>query len=310
MGKSRLLDAWRQRLQAHGIPSLVGDCLSYGSTTPYLPVLDLLRAHCGITPADGVDVIVTKVHAGLHAAGLVPAAGAPALLHLLGVATETPGERDGSPEVLQGTTFATVQHLFLDRSQRHPLCIAVENLQWIDPTSEAFLTSLVERLPGHALLFLGTYRPGYQPPWLDKSYSTQIPLAPLSAQDSVQIVLEVLQRPTLPAALAETLSTKAQGNPFFVEELAQTLVEQEEVATAGRGQLLGAPPLQLPATIQAVLGARMERLAPEAQALLQCAAVIGMDVPVALLQTVARLPAVAVRQGLAHLQATEFLYET
>src|SRR5262249_19613212 len=85
MGKSRLLAAWPQRLPAHGVTYLEGRCLSYGSATPYLPVLDLLRAHCGITPADGHDAITAKVHGRLQAVGLAPDTEAPSLLHLLGL---------------------------------------------------------------------------------------------------------------------------------------------------------------------------------------------------------------------------------
>jgi tetratricopeptide (TPR) repeat protein len=137
---------------------------------------------------------------------------------------------------------------------------------------------------------------------------------PLSAQDSVQVIQAVLQQDTVPLPLAEALLTKAQGNPFFLEELAQTLMEQD----AGQDEPSGQSPLprpapadlQLPHTVQAVLAARIDRLVPEARRLLQTAAVIGTDIPVPLLQVVAELAEAALHQGLAHLQAAEFLYET
>src|SRR5262249_51322119 len=160
---------------------------------------------------------------------------------------------------------------------------------------------------------LGTYRPGYRPTWLEKSYATQLTVPPLSAQDSVQVVQAVLQRETIPP-LAEALLAKAQGNPFFLEELAQTLVEQDagqaEATSQSSLAQLALPALQLPPTVQAVLAARIDCLAPEAKRLLQTAAVIGREVSVPLLQAIAELPAAAVHQGLAHLQAAEFLYET
>jgi AAA ATPase domain len=105
IGKSRLLAEWRQRLPAHEVAYLEGRCLSYGSAMPYLPVLDWLRAHCGITPADGDDTITAQV------AG-------------------------SSPEALKAHTFATLRQLWLTRSQQHPLILAVEDLHWSDPTSE------------------------------------------------------------------------------------------------------------------------------------------------------------------------------
>jgi predicted ATPase len=314
MGKSRLLEEWRQHLSVHGVTSLVGDCLSYGIATPYLPVLDLLHAHCGITPTDGVHAIMEKVHEGLRVVGMALDTDAPYLLHLLGVPTEAERLAGISPETLKAKTFEALQQLCLHRSQQHPLLIAVENLHWIDPTSEEFFASLVDRLTGNAILFLATYRPGYWPPWMDKSYSTQITLSPLSAQDSRQIVLGVLQRDTLPASLAQAIHTRAQGNPFFLEELAQTLADQgvSEAKTSGQTAFSTPAPIdiQLPLTLQAVLGARMDRLVLEVKSLLQCAAVIGMDVPVELLQTIAGLSEVALPQALAYLQAAEFLYET
>jgi tetratricopeptide (TPR) repeat protein len=172
----------------------------------------------------------------------------------------------------------------------------------------------VEGLPGVALLVLGTYRPGYRPAWLEKSYATQLTVPPLSAPDSVQVVQAVLQRDAVPPPLVEVLLAKAQGNPFFLEELAQTLVEQDAGQGAPTRQSprpqLTLPDLQLPPTVQAVLAARIDRLAPEAKRLLQTAAVIGREVPVPLLQAITDLPVAALQQGLVHLQAAEFLYET
>jgi predicted ATPase len=190
----------------------------------------------------------------------------------------------------------------------------VEDLHWSDPTSEEFVASLVEGLPGAALLVLGTYRPGYRPPWLEKSYATQLTVPPLSAQDSVQVVQAVLQCETVPPLLAEALLARAQGNPFFLEELTRTLVEQDTGQSEATDQSRLLQPaltdLQLPPTVQAVLAARLDRLSPEAKCLLQTAAVIGTDVPVPLLQAIVDLPEAVFYQELAHLQAAEFLYET
>jgi predicted ATPase len=225
IGKSRLLLEWRQRLHAHGVAYLEGRCLSYGSATPYLPVLDALRAYCGITQADGDAAITAKVRGRLQRVGLAPDTEAPYLLYLLGVETATAQVAGSSPETLKAHIFATLRQFWLKSSQQHPLILAVEDLHWSDPTSEELVPSLVEGLPGAALLVLSTYRPGYRPAWLEKSYATQFAVPPLSAQDSVQVVQAVLQRETVPPLLAEALLAKAQGNPFFLEELAQTLVE-------------------------------------------------------------------------------------
>ena len=219
-----------------------------------------------------------------------------------------------SPETLKAHTFAILRQLWLKSSQQHPLILAVEDLHWSDPTSEELFTSLVERIPGAAILFLGTYRPGYRPAWLEKSYATQLTVPPLSAPDSVQVLRAVLQRATVPPPLAKALLARAQGNPFFLEELAQTLVEQGVLqgAPTSRPPLPwpALPALQLPPTVQAVLAARIDGLSREDKHLLQCAAVIGTDMPVPLLQAITELPEEALHRGLAHLQAAELLYET
>jgi len=202
MGKSRLLAEWRHSLAAQAVTYLEGHCWSYGSTTPYLPVLDLLRAHCGITPADRAETIAEKVREGLQAVDMAAGDWAPSLLHLLEIQPGTEVLVGMSPETLKRKTFEALRQFSLHTSQRHPLVLAVENLHWIDPTSEEFFASLVERLPGAAILVLATYRPGYRPPWLDKSYATQFTVSPLSPQDSMQIVRAVLETETVPAPLA------------------------------------------------------------------------------------------------------------
>ena len=167
-----------------------------------------------------------------------------------------------SPETLKAKTFEALRQLCLHLSQPQPLILAIENLHWIDPTSEAFLARLVDSIAGAPILMLATYRPGYRPPWMEKSYATQLTLAPLSPQDSVQVVQAVLATETCPGRRwPRTILTKAQGNPFFLEEIAQTLVEQGTLRREG-GMTLPST-LPLPATVQAVLAARIDRLPPE-----------------------------------------------
>jgi DNA-binding winged helix-turn-helix (wHTH) protein len=283
IGKSRLLAEWRQQLPAPGVTYLEGRCLSYGSVAPYLPLLDLLRAQCGITPADGAVAITAKVTGSLQAGGLAPDTDGPYLLHLLGIEAATAQIAGINPDTLKARTFATLRQLWLKSTQERRLILAVEDMHWIDPTSEEFVASLVEGLSGAAVLVLGTYRPGYRPPWLEKSYATQLTVRPLSALDSVQVVQAVLEQQTVLPRIAEALFAKAQGNPFFLEELAQTLVEEGVLEGEPASRLTrsssSVTDLQLPPTVHAVLAARVDRLSLEAKCLLQTAAVIGMDVP-------------------------------
>ena len=302
MGKSRLLAEWRQALAAHEVTYLEGHCWSYGSATPYLPILDLLRAHCGITPDDSVGSITAKVRGLLQGMGMTPDEWAPYLLRLLEIQAGTEELVGVSPETLKAKTFEALRQLCLHRSQQHPLVLAVEDLHWIDPTSEAFLARLVDGIAGAPILVLATYRPGYRPPWLEKSYATQVTLQPLSSQESLHIIRTVLQTETVPDPLAQAILAKAQGNPFFLEEIAQTLVEQGSLGREGGGL---PPAMQLPPTLQGVLAARIDRLPAEAKALLQTLAVIGHRCPRQLLMQVLTEPEAKVWQLVDQLASLE-----
>jgi predicted ATPase len=184
MGKSRLLAEYRRRLVGREVRYVEGHCLSYGSATPYLPVLDIVRQLCGITPEEQHDAVTAKVHRRLQQAGLNPDEGVPLVLSLLDMPLQTERLAQLSLPERKARTFALLRHLVLHEVQRHLCIIIVENLHWSDATSEEWLTLLVERLAGTALLVLVTYRPGYQPPWLAQSYATQIALSRLRASDS------------------------------------------------------------------------------------------------------------------------------
>ena len=178
--------------------------------------------------------------------------------------------------------------------------------------TQALLDSLIESLPTARLLLLVNYRPEYQHGWGSKTYYTQLRLDPLPPA-SAEAVLDALlgQDPSL-VPLKRVLIERTEGNPFFLEESVRTLVETGVlVGEPGAYRLAQSlPTIQVPATVQAVLAARIDRLPPEEKQLLQAAAVIGIEVPLPLLQAIAELPEAALHRGLAHLQAAEFLYET
>ena len=300
MGKSRLLYEFAQYLARKAVTYVEGHCLSYGNITPYLPVLDLLRHLCGITDADGPETLAAKVHGCLEDTGGDLNDDAPYLLQLLGVSEDTARLASLSPQTLKTRTFATLQQLCIQRSRQQPLVLVVEDLHWIDPTSEEWLASLVESLALLPLLLLTTYRPGYRPLWTDKSYATQLALTGLTPEASDAVVQSVPQTMPLSDALQREIVGKAAGNPFFLEELTRDVMAHAD-SRAIR---------VIPDTVQAVLAARMDQLPREEKRLLQTAAVSGIDVPVPLLQAVAALPYDALNRSLAHLQAVEFLYET
>ena len=206
----------------HRSPRVEGQCLSYGQAIPFGPVLALLRQPCGITEADTPEVVTAKVRLTLHTVGIDPEEGAPDVCQLLGLPVGRERLADLSPERRKTRTFETLRHLYLGSSHHHPLVLAVENLHWIDPTSEAFLASLVEHLAG-ARLFVPAYLPAGVSPALDRQVLRH-PDHLASAVDRGQPAAGRVGPPDGhdPATLVQQILTKAQGNPFFLEEIAQT----------------------------------------------------------------------------------------
>jgi predicted ATPase len=200
----------------------------------------------------------------------------------------------------------------LRESQVQPLLLICEDMHWSDAETQALLDTLVESLPRAQLLVLVTYRPEYQHGWGSKTYYTQVRLDPLTP-GSVGGLLQALigDDPSL-EPLKRLLIECTEGNPFFLEESVRTLVEtQGLVGELGSYRLVQAlPTMQVPATVQAVLAARIDRLPLEEKRLLQTAAVVGTEVPLPLVQAITELPEATLHRDLAHLQAAEFLYET
>jgi DNA-binding winged helix-turn-helix (wHTH) protein/tetratricopeptide (TPR) repeat protein len=299
MGKSRLLYEFIQQVADQAVTYYEGHCLPYGTTTPYGPILDVLRQHCELLERAAPATVTTAVHRMLAATGLAPDEAAPFLLQLLNVSVASEPLAQLSPQARRARTFALLRQLFLHTSRQQPVVLGIENGHWLDATSEEWLLSLVEQVSSVPVLLLVTYRPGYTPPWVGHSVATQVSLAPLPSAASRVIVQAVAQGMPLPAWRIQEIVAKAAGNPFFLEELTQTALEQDgEQAT-----------LLIPETIQAVLAARIDRLPSETKRLVQTAAVIGHDVPLALLQTVGECPETTLHQHLRVLQHAELLYE-
>ncbi|HSF07423.1 MAG TPA: sigma 54-interacting transcriptional regulator [Methylomirabilota bacterium] len=297
VGKSRLLHEFRQSLEPGRVSYLEGCCLSYGNTVPYLPIIDIVRRSLGLIETDPVDVIAAKIQTGLQALGMDPAAAAPYLLHLLGSperAQEVVGRGPEAIKTIRARTMDVLRQMAIVGSRQRPIIFAVEDLQWIDQTSEEALASLAESLAGCPILLITTYRPGYRPPWLGQSYANLIGLDRLTPANSLEVVHSIVPE----QELAQRIVARAEGVPFFLEELARAVADHPELRSD----------VMVPATVQGVLEARLDRLPDAEKQLLQVASVIGKDVPVALLGAVAGVPEADLRRGLSRLQATEFIY--
>src|SRR5262249_10538458 len=211
-GKSRLLYEFRQRLQAKRVSYLEGRCLSYGSTIPYHPLIDVLRHNCGISETDSPEAIIAKVHVALQEVGMNAEDSTHYLLQLLGVQHGTERLAQLTPEAIRTRTFDTLKQMSLKGSQQRSLIFEIEDLHWIDKASEEYLASLGESVAGASLMLLTTYRPGYRPPWLEKSYATQIALPNLPPQHAITIVHATGPQQALPQPLEQVIIEKAQGN--------------------------------------------------------------------------------------------------
>jgi len=312
VGKSRLVHECVHSHHTQGWRVLESASVSYGKATPYFPVIDLLRRYCHVDDGDDARTTRAKVTGQILTLDETLQDTLPALLSLLDALPDDSPLLHLDPPQRRQRTLDGLKRVLLRESQVQPLLLVCEDLHWIDIETQALLDRVVESLPTARLLLLVNYRPEYQHAWGSKTYYAQLrldPLPPASADELLQALLG--DDPSL-APLTPLLIARTEGNPFFLEESVRTLIETGVLdGTPGAYQLV--KPLQgmpIPATVQAVLASRIDRLPPEDKHLLQTAAVIGTDVPFPLLQAIADVSEAALHGGLAHLQAAEFLYET
>jgi class 3 adenylate cyclase/predicted ATPase len=312
VGKSRLVYEFVHSHHTQGWSILESASVSYGKATPYFPVIDLLKRYVRLEDHDDARTIRAKVTGQVLTLdeGLLEII--PALLGLLDALPEDSPFLHLDPPQRRQQTLAALNRLLLRESQEQRLLLVVEDLHWIDSETQVLLDSLVERLSTAPLLLLVNYRPEYQHGWGSKTYYMQLPLDPLPPASAAAVLQVLLGDDSSLAPLTQLLIARTEGNPFFLEESVRTLVETRVLVGEPGAYCLAQtlPTIQMPATVQAVLAARIDRLLPEDKHLLQTAAVIGHDVPLLLLQAIAELPEEALRHGLARLQAADFLYAT
>jgi class 3 adenylate cyclase/tetratricopeptide (TPR) repeat protein len=312
VGKSRLAYEFTRSHHTQGWLVLESASVSYGKATPYVPVIDLLRRYAHLEDSDDLRTIRAKVTGQVLTLDAALQDAIPALLALLDALPEDSPFLTLDPPQRRRRTLDAPKRVLLRESQGQPLVLVFEDLHWIDAETQALLDGLVDSLPTARLLLLVNYRPEYQHGWSNKTYYTHLRLDPLPPASAAELLQAVLGDDPDQEPLKQLLIARTAGNPFFLEESVQTLVETGVLVGArGAYRLTQAlPTIQVPATVQAVLAARIDRLPPQEKRLLQTAAVIGTEVPLPLLQAIAELPEEALHRSLAHLQAAEFLYET
>jgi class 3 adenylate cyclase/predicted ATPase len=320
LGKSRLFYEFVGA--RHAVPLLSHGCLvleaysvSHGKASPYLPVIELLKSYFQIQPQDEERARKEKIAGKVLILDRSLEDSLPYLFALLGIDDPQSNLAQMDPQIRRRRTFEALKRLFFRESLKQPLMLIFEDLHWIDSETQGLLDILSEGIASARILLLVNYRPEYRHEWGQKTYYTQLRLAPLGKVEAEEF-LDVLLGTTVGARHASPLHQlileKTEGTPFFMEEIVQELVEQGVLVRDAVGARRAVPlpqDLHIPTTVQGVLAARIDRLSPEEKALLQQLAVIGREFPLSLLRQVITQPEDELYRLLSSLQRKEFLYE-
>jgi adenylate cyclase len=311
LGKSRLCYEFLERCRARGLMTYETTGVAHGKAIPFLPMLRLFRAFYGITEQDSDATARERIAGRLLLLDERLRETLPLNFDFLGVPDpENPAPRM-DPEARQRQLFDIVRRVVQARGQRETTVTLLEDLHWFDGGSEAFLEPLIDAGVGTRALVLLNFRPEYQAPWMGKSYYHQLPLAPLGP-DAIRELLDALlgNDPSI-AGLAETIHARTAGNPFFTEEVVQSLIEAGKLQGSKGAYRLVTPveKLEVPSSVRALLAARIDRLAQREKDVLQTAAVIGREFDEPTLAAVVEQDAPQLREALQMLKDAEFVYE-
>jgi class 3 adenylate cyclase/tetratricopeptide (TPR) repeat protein len=311
VGKSRLCYEFAERCRARGIEVYEGRCLGQGSMVPYLPVLQIFRAYFRLGDDERDRTARDKVAGRLLQLGEQFREAVPVLFDLLGIADpEAPTPRVGI-EIRQRQLLEIARRLYASEAERRPVVTILEDLHWADSASEALISALFDAMHGTRTMVVVNFRPEYQAPWMNHSFYESMPLRPLGREDSTQLLRELLGTDESTGELLGLVHEKSRGNPFFIEEIVQELVEtgvlQGRVGAYVLAGELGE--LRVPNSVQAVLAARIDRLADLDKRVLQTAAVIGKQFTETLMDTVLEEPHSEVAAALGSLIRAEFVHQ-
>jgi class 3 adenylate cyclase/tetratricopeptide (TPR) repeat protein len=312
VGKSRLLQEFLGRVRGRGALVLESDPATWEQSTPYAAVIDLLKRYAGIERDDLAADVRRKL--AVRVVGLEKSIeeAVPALLALLDALADDAPFKTVEPRRRRHLTHRALARLVVAESRRRPVVLVFENVHWIDAESQAALDAIVERLGAARVLLLLAGRPGLGEPWAGRPAHSRIELSALSEAHARTLLDTLLGRDADLEPLKRLLVARTEGNPFFLEESVRSLAETQVLIGAPGGYGLSRPveTVHVPATVQATVAARIDRLATGDKHLLQSAAIIGRDVSVGLLATIAEVPDDTVRGGLRDLAAAGLVHET
>lgn len=310
VGKSRLLLRMRETLPKDDHTYLEGGCFHYGDAMPYLPLLGALRTYFNIDGREPESAAIHKMKATIEELDERLKTYLPPLQDILSFKVDDERYLRLEPPRKKEQAFEALRNLFIRQSQRRPLILTMEDLHWMDRTSDEFLGQLVNSLAHSRIFLVLLYRPEYTNPWTSKSYYSQIQLDELSPQTSCEMVEAIFGEGKPADELKELILSRSAGNPLFIEELTRTLMDQGYIQRRNGQHVLTAKPsdVQMPGTVQGIIGARMDRLDEELRHTLQVSSVIGRTFSLSVLQNVVGSQG-NIKSNLAALQAAEFIYE-
>jgi class 3 adenylate cyclase/tetratricopeptide (TPR) repeat protein len=311
VGKSRLSLEFVQRCRADGVEVFEAQAQAHGQAIPFMPVLQMLRSFFGIGEREPEQLAREKIagRALLLDAGFGD--DLPLLFDFLGVPDPDRPVPQMSAEARQRALGEIVCRLVNAPSRRKTLVLVIEDLHWIDQASNAMLAGLVGSIEGTNTVALVNYRPEYEPPWGEAALYEEIALTPLERAHTAELLRDVAGEDPSLDGLDEPIHERTRGNPFFIEEIVRELAESGHLEGERGAYRLVAPieDARVPVTVQAILAARIDRLAPESKQLLQVASVVGKEVSAEALGLTAGLEAVGIEPVLRNLIEAGFLYE-
>ena len=310
MGKSRLIHEFICSPVVQRWQILAGSSVSYGKASEWLPVIDLCKAYFHLHESDDVATKIEKIQTQLATLDSDFKKDVPVFLALLDIPHKDESLAALGAKQQRRKTLETLQTLFIRESQRQPLILIFEDLHWIDGETQALLNELVERLPGNQLLLLTNFRPEYRHTWSNLSYYTYLRLDPLAQENTAELLDTLLGDDGKLSQLKHHLIAHSAGNPLFIEESVRSMLETGFIGgERGNYQQTGKlDELKLPSTVQAVIAERIDRLGLLEKQILQTAAVIGSNLPLAVLKTVSGENNNDLQTTLSKLQSVEFLF--
>ena len=310
VGKSRLLLEFRKQLPAGEVTFVEGRCLHYGGAMPYLPILDILRSYFEIKEDDREWIIKKRIIEKTAELDTAMEGSIAPFQELLSLKVDDEGYLRLEPQERKERTFEAIRDLLVRESEKKTLIVVVEDLHWIDKTSEALLDYLIGWLANTQVLLVLLFRPEYTHQWGSKSYYNRIGLSQLTSESSAELVQAILEGADVEPELKELILSRAAGNPLFMEEFTHTLLENGSVELRGNRYVLSGGPsdIRVPDTIQGIIAARMDRLEDSLKRIMQVASVIGPEFAFRILQAITGMRE-ELKSHLLNLQGLEFIYE-